>query len=208
MEQGQTTKKIFGSDFHWSDPERVASMSYLCGFCNDKVSSDKGYKINNFSDGSGNTFHYKGIYICPSCKGPTFFDFNERQFPGKMIGNFVEEVPPQIASLYTEARNSFSGGAYTGTVLLARKMLMNIAVHFGADENKNFIFYVNYLSDEGYINKSNRGWIDYIRLQGNEATHKIELKSEKEAENILKFIEMLLKTNYEYPSYVISSKEN
>jgi len=196
------SEDLFGSSFYWDDLEDLHSRSYTCGHCNHLVSSDKGLGISDASSGRNRDLNYRGLYICPSCQGPTFFDPSHRQFPGVMIGENVKHLPVDIDLLYKEARNSFSVGSYTATVLLARKMLMNIAVNFGAKEDQSFVFYVDYLSQEGYINASNKGWVDYIRRQGNLATHKIELKEAEEASNILKFTELLLKTNYEYPAYV------
>jgi hypothetical protein len=48
----------------------VANLSFTCGFCGDKVASDRGFKIGAHGDGSGGQIG--GIYICPNCKGPNF----------------------------------------------------------------------------------------------------------------------------------------
>lgn len=198
--------ELFGKFLNWDEMQlhRVNPKNFVCGFCGDKVSSDMGYKIGEHGDGSG-TIVGKGIFICPSCKAPTFFEpVYDNQHPGKKIGETITNLQDQnIATLYDEARNSFSVGAYTGVVLLSRKMLMNLSVVFGAEEGKSFVYYVNFLEDNHYIPKSTRTWVDSIRSQGNEATHKIDLKSEEEAQMILKFVEMLLKIHFEYPQYIV-----
>jgi Domain of unknown function (DUF4145) len=81
-------------------------------------------------------------------------------------------------------------------------MLMNIAVQQGADEGLKFIEYVTYLSDKGYVPPDGKHWVDHIRKKGNEATHEIAVMGEKEARELLAFIEMLLRFVYEFPKMV------
>jgi hypothetical protein len=50
-----------------------------------------------------------------------------------------------------------------------------------------------------------KGWVDRIRTQGNEAAHEIVLKTKEEADEILTFLEMLLKFIYEFPGRVTPS---
>lgn len=79
---------------------------------------------------------------------------------------------------------------------------MHVAVDLGADENLRFIEYINFLNEHHYVSVKSNEWIDQIRKYGNEATHEIEVSSKQDAQLILKFCEMLLKMNYEYPSIV------
>jgi hypothetical protein len=111
-------------------------------------------------------------------------------------------VPDTLNQLYQEARDSAAAGAYTGAVLLCRKMLMNIAVNQGAQENQSFQEYVKYLAGNNYIPPHGQGWVDYIRTRGNEATHEIALMTEQDAIALITFVEMLLRFIYEFPSMV------
>ena len=81
---------------------------------------------------------------------------------------------------------------------------MNIAVSQGAKEGLRFIEYVNYLSEKGFIPPNGRHWVDHIRKRGNEATHEIQLMGANHAQELLVFVEMLLKFIYEFPSMVSS----
>ena len=183
-------------------PQTIEVVSYSCGFCGDKVSSDKGYKIGAQSDGSGKQIG--GIYICPNCQGPTFFAPDKKQYPGPTIGNSVKFIPDNLQSLYEEARNCFKCLCYTSSVLICRKMLMNIAVEKGAKTNLKFIEYVEYLSSEGYLPPDGKTWVDHIRKKGNEATHEIKVMEEQDAKDLIIFLEMLLKFVYEFPRCIPS----
>ncbi len=203
------TVDLFGDSFNWNEARHLSAKSYICGFCNDKVSSEQGFSVSSFFNGATRVAHQRGIYICPSCSGPTFFDFKEEnnQLPGVLIGHSIANIPEEINYIYYEARRSYSVGAYTGSVLLSRKMLMNITVYLGktqgVEEGKSFAYYVDFLEKNGHIPLATLGWVDHIRKQGNEATHKIDVKTAEDAENLLLFIEMLLKINFEYPSKII-----
>ena len=79
---------------------------------------------------------------------------------------------------------------------------MNIAVSQGAEENKSFYHYVEYLATNGYVPPNGRGWVDHIRLKGNEATHEIAIMSQQDADDLILFSEMLLKFIYEFPNRI------
>ncbi|MEN2666793.1 DUF4145 domain-containing protein [Listeria aquatica] len=178
--------------------------SFICGYCNRHTSSIDGLslKFSNYNDRSGaKQIENYGVYICTHCKMPTFI-WEDIQVPGNRFGNPVEGVSDTVNEIYEEARASFSVGAYTAVVLLCRKLLMNLAVDLGADENKSFVYYINYLKDNHYIPVNSSDWVDAIRTQGNEATHETKVKTKDDAEKMIKFSEMLIKMNYEYPSLI------
>lgn len=185
---------------NWQGLHTLPAVSYKCGFCSDKVSSEKGYKIGDHKDGSG--AQRGAIYICPNCQGPTFFTPNKGQIPGGAIGSSVANVPTALNTFYEEARRCITQNCNTAAVLLCRKMLMNIAVEQKAEEGKTFLQYVEFLSSQGYIPPNGKQWVDHIRKKGNEANHEITLMTERDAKELLVFIEMLLKFIYEFPSMV------
>jgi hypothetical protein len=160
------------------------------------VASDKGYY--SASQRNGNMY----VYICPNCGLANFFDLDEKQYPGVAPGNEVGHLPDELSTLYREARNCCSVTAYTASVLASRKMLMNIAVTQGAAEGLKFIEYVEHLAANGFIPPNGRAWVDHIRKKGNEATHEIALMSKSDAEELIAFVEMLLKFIYEFPARV------
>ena len=180
----------------WHGLNGIGPKQFCCGHCGFNVANDKGYFPN---DNGGR------IYICPNCDKPTFFDENSHQYPGVAPGNEVQHIPKELDELYREARNCCSVSAFTASVLVSRKMLMNIAVQQGAQEGLKFIEYVEYLASNGFIPPNGRVWVDHIRRKGNEATHEIAVMTQADAEELVVFTEMLLKFIYEFPSRVPSS---
>lgn len=184
----------------WRHPQELPNQAFVCGYCNTKVSSIKGYKLGQHADASG--AQVGGAYICPNCGAPVFFAPDGRRYPSPALGNPVQHVPTDLNALYDEARRSSSQGCFTGAVLLCRKMLMNIAVHQGAKEGLKFIQYVDYLADKGFVPPNGKHWVDHIRKKGNEATHEIAIMNEQDAKDLISFVEMLLRFIYEFPSMV------
>lgn len=139
-----------------------------------------------------------GVLICLECNGPNCFDKNLRQFPSPALGNPVKHVPEHLIILYEEARQCTSHGAYTGAVMLLRKMLMTFAVEQGADEGLRFVEYVDFMLENDLVQRKAKPWVTRIKDLGNDANHKVEPKTKEQAKEILSFVEMILKTNYEF----------
>lgn len=188
-------------ELSWEENNMV-DVNYTCGYCGAYVSSNEGMPIveTDFR-GKKTISRGAGVYICTNCHMPTFI-YDDIQVPGNRYGSPVKGVPENVNKVYEEARSCYAANAYTGTVLLCRKLLMHVAVDLGAADNLRFIEYVNYLNDQHFVSVKSHKWIDQIRKYGNEATHEIEVSTRKDAETILKFCEMLLKMNYEYPVIV------
>ena len=184
----------------WRGMQDLQNCLFVCGFCNTKVSSVKGYTLGQHGDGSG--VQIGAVYLCPNCGGPSFFAPDKRQFPSPALGGPVQHVPGDLNALYEEARRCTSQNCYTAAVLLCRKILMNVAVEQGASEGLKFIEYVSFLSDKGYVPPNGKHWVDHIRKKGNEATHEIALMSDADAKELLGFIEMLLRFIYEFPKMI------
>ncbi|WP_195308088.1 DUF4145 domain-containing protein [Weissella confusa] len=182
--------------------EHIMNASFTCGYCGMHVTSDKGMPLNIvYSQSVSKNDKAQGVYICTNCHMPTFI-YNDIQVPGDNFGNTVENVPDEVNNVYEEARKSYSVGSYTGTILLCRKLLMHVGVNFGAEENRNFVYYVDYLKDHHYVSANSDNWIDSIRKFGNTATHEIIVNTKEDAQKMIKFSEMLLKMNYEYPAMI------
>lgn len=179
--------------FVWHNPEAVGSTSFECGYCGHSVGPNHGYRTADKSAQKGK------ILICPQCGRPTFFHGNERH-PGPPFGKAVDGISDEeVLSVYEEARRCTAATAFTAAVLLCRKLLMNLASRNGADAGLTFAQYVDYLDSHGYIPPNGKQWVDRIRSKGNDATHELPEMTKDDAEQIVRFTEMLLRFNYEMP---------
>lgn len=177
----------------WSGINELRSKSYICGYCGEKISTNKGYW--------GEQGNY--IYICHVCESPTYFDYYDNQMPGEIYGVIVNHVSSdEVKELYEEARRCISINAYTSAVICCRKLLMNIAVSLEAEEGKSFAYYVEYLNDKGYIPPNGKKWVDKIRIKGNEANHEIKIMNIDDAKLLIDFVGMLMKFIYEFPAMI------
>ncbi len=179
----------------WKSIIQISSTRFTCGHCGAYVASDQGWA---FSSGGQ---HTRYIYISPHCEYPTFFDPSNNQTPGPLYGSKVANITSEeVEAIFEEARRCMSVTAFNVAVLCCRKLLMNISVSEGADKNKTFAYYVDYIVEK-HLPKA-KDWIDHIREKGNEATHEIEIMTETDAKRLIEFSEMLLRVIYEYPASV------
>jgi len=76
---------------------------------------------------------------------------------------------------------------------------MHIAIDKGQAPGKTFAHYVDSLLSGGHIATEHKAWVTRIRTAGNHANHSTECLTQVDAEDILSFTEMLLRTVYEFP---------
>ena len=181
----------------WQNSEEIGHISFTCGYCGEKTGVTVGYTD---PDGRGR------IFLCGGCNRPTFIEYKGSiylQTPSPTLGNIVLHLPQEIDSLYLESRHCTQVEAYTACVLVCRKILMHVAVGKGAEPGQNFLDYVIYLTEKGYVPPDGKGWVDHIRKKGNEANHEIVIMSKEIALELLSFVEMLLKFVYELPARIM-----
>jgi len=182
----------------WENIQSLQTRGFTCGHCGRYVASEKGLRGIDLGNQAS-----AWLYICPKCQKVNFFDEGDIQIPGSAFGNAVDGIDEKtVEDLYEEARRCTSTNAFTAAVLCCRKLLMHIAVSKGANEGLKFIEYVEYLADNNYIPPDAKEWVDYIRNKGNEANHEIVIMTKAETEELLSFMEMLLKVIYEFPSRI------
>ena len=197
------------SDFRFARPDKwrgaevISPLSYQCGYCGNQVASTIGYWTGDHRNGS--------IMICPLCNFPTIFllrkgTLSSSQIPNSMPGSGVPSVPESLASLYDEARTCVSAGAFTASVLICRKMLIDLAVAQGDKyaKGKRFFEYVEFLATTVFAPPHGRDWLERIKDQGNKATHELGMMTEDDAILLIKFLEMLLRMLYEFPALLVS----
>lgn len=183
--------------FEWSNKLVLSKKKYTCGYCSALVGPTEGYAFGYY-DYTHYTEIRNYIYICPSCNKPTHFDVGEKkQTPGELYGNDVLNLPEDIKILYNEARESYSINAFTAVAMITRKIIMNTAVNEGAETNQNYLNYIDYLDRENIIPRNAKNWLNKLRKIGNEANHEIQHISVEEAQDAIKFVEILLKNVFE-----------
>lgn len=175
----------------WRGRIALRSRNFSCWLCTHTVASDQGFYREH---------PIEAIYICPHCGAPNYFNNQAQQIPGPTVGSHIDAVPENVQTAYDEARKAFSAGASTASVLMCRKILMNIAVNLKAEENKSFKYYVDWLHDNHFIPPNSKEWVDLIREKGNTATHEIPSLTPEEAKELIIFCEMILRIVYEFPS--------
>lgn len=187
----------------WEKVGNLPSRKYVCGYCGSPLASDKGWYAKLPQGVSAAAW----IFICHQCGRPTFIDVDGTQTPGVTFGNPVADIPDAgIQTLYEEARKCTGTSAYTAAVLACRKLLMHIAVSKGAKAGESFVTYVEYLAKQNYIPPDAKDWVDHIRAKSNEANHEIVIMLKSDAEELVNFIEMLLKVIFEFPAAIRKKK--
>ena len=182
--------------FDWQNTKLAAGIRFTCGYCGVDTAPAHGYETSTSGGYIGR------VLVCTACNRPTFLDMHgadiDSTTPSAMMGNSVAGLPADIGGLYDEARRSTAAGAFTGAVLICRKILMHIAVEKNAKAGLTFVEYVDFLAQNAYIPPDGREWVDYIRTKSNEANHEIVLMTSQDANDLITFTEMLLRLVYEF----------
>lgn len=134
---------------------------------------------------------------CTACGEGSVISGGYYQYPGPVFGPVVEGLPTEVEEAYSEARRCFSINAFTASELLCRKLLMHIGVDKGANEGLEFVKYLDYLAQAGYVTPPIKKWADLIRQHGNKATHRLATPDRQRAESTLLFTAELLRIIYE-----------
>ena len=168
-----------------------------CPHCNLKVAGEKHLIIS-----SGGYQRYF-VLECPSCGKPIIYTFPDGQtYPFAKKLRSVKHLSEAIAAVYDEVNGAIAAGCYTAAVILARTAIMHVAVEHGAEDNKNFQYYVNYLVTKGFVPPNANAWIDAIRKMANKSVHELEIWKKEDAEKIGTFLMYLLVFVYELPASV------
>jgi hypothetical protein len=109
------------------------------------------------------------------------------------------ELTQRAETAYRELRDCMTLSAYSAAAMMARKILMNVAVSKGAAGNRKFVEYVDYLV-RTVVSPSGLPWVERIKELGNEAAHELPSVSRESAVEVCLFVEMALRLAYEYPA--------
>jgi len=111
-----------------------------------------------------------------------------------------ENWPPDLEKLFHEASASFSAGAFTGSAMICRKILMVVACKHGDDEGKTFKEYVEFIIRNVVPIPTAKQSIDAIRQIGNEANHDVAFVNEPDARRAMGIVRYVLNAAYSLPS--------
>lgn len=196
-------KNYDASHIHFSQSDGIKVRSIKCGYCENTVAPNSGFNMIYRADDAPS---YHGtclatIYECPLCGCPTiFYTETEETIPGELWGRTIKNLPDSIAKLYDECRTCYANQCYTASQMIARTLLMHIAVEQGSVEELSFAKYVNYLEERNFIPPNGKKWVDYIRKTGNVANHEIVIKEKEETKRVITFLSSLLMFIYELPN--------
>ena len=181
----------------WEQLTQISSREYICYFCNKTVASSVGYKDNDC---------VSYIRICPHCNRPTYFYGGRIQVPKPLPLSPVTGVEDNVRDLFEEARKCISTESYTAVAMLCRKLLMNIAVDHGAEKNKKFQEYVEYIQAKNLVSKSAEELLTEIKDIGNDANHEISQVSKEQANQIIELTNEII--NQIYRVKILSLRKN
>lgn len=142
----------------------------------------------------------------PHCKAPHIVDHMNQEIPAALPGNPIKNLPETINRVYEEARSCIAAGAYTATVMILRKILMNLAVEEGAKEGDSFAHYVDYLCENGFVHRRQHEQAKRIQRLGNDANHKIESRTKEDALELLNLVQLILINNYEQADELVKKE--
>lgn len=175
----------------------VTTQECECPYCNLHIAGKIRFVI---MEGASRIYY---VLECPVCEKPIIYQYSgHKTYPSTKPLKAVKHLPERIEKIYDEVNSAIGAGCFTAAVTLARTAINHIAVDNGAEENKSFQHYVQYLVDNHFVPPNARGWVDKIRTMANETVHDLEIWGYHEAVTIGQFLMYLLVFIYELPSSV------
>jgi len=186
-------------EWRWEKPTKrdKTEKAFTCPYCSVRVKVPAETRIFDAETGAIK-FH---IFKCSNCCMPVTIGQDGSIIPPSLFLPFenITHLPEKIEKMYDECRKSFSAECYYSVIMVARSLIMRIAVDKGALVKLTFEKYVIYLQDQGYISQNNLIWVDKIRRLGNHFIHEVDEATKADAERSIVFVSQLLKNIYELP---------
>jgi len=115
----------------------------------------------------------------------------------EILGILLRENKEDLYTLMKEYFFSLILNHNSSATLLARKMLMHFAFELGCTEkNKDFVYYVNYIRNDGTLSKNWNHNLNIIRTLGNDENHKLKVATNKELKTIKIIMEQLINSHF------------
>lgn len=184
--------------------------SYECPYCSILVSPSKSMEALDFVYFRNKPAKkiYSYLYFCNNCGRPTFQDGfkNNELFPKKIFGQKIElpKKYKEIQEGFEELKKCISVNSFTAAVMIGRKLLTIITYNYPETSNEikmkikdsqiKFIDCVDELKRIHVLPSINHHLFNKVRELGNCANHQLEQRTEDDAKEIYKAIELIMKT--------------
>lgn len=123
-----------------------------------------------------------------------------------MFGSkFKDIMNDTIKNLFDEAKKCYSINAYSASILCCRTLIINYANSKGAQDSVSFISGIDYLVENNYMPENRGDLIKNIKVREYPTKKEFKMSNKEEAEEIISFIDILLKFNSEFE---VQSKTN
>lgn len=186
----------------WSRAE--GTLDHICGHCGRGVGGQVWAQKRDLVHSQELPVGY--LTSCPICDRGTAHvrvGLNEiAAHPSPIPGRHIEHLPPDVDRAYSSARRAVQARSFDGAAMVLRNLISHVAVDLGADRNKRYAFYVDWLNDEGHIPPDSDGLVQQLRRLGNETAHDL---IDVEADDVLVALDiadLLLRFRYEAPGRV------
>jgi hypothetical protein len=187
----------------------AATMNETCPHCLRDVRFDIQANVQRDRE-----FHQ--IQRCQACGGQVYrmVDINEQgrtlaQWPLKGIRATHPAVPAPIAADWLEAHLCLTIRAFRGAAAMARRAVQGVAIDQGA-KDAPLNAQLRELESKATLHLTMVEWADHIRLLGNVGAHPgadgLETVSEEEAQDVVRFLDELLRWLYELPAETAAAR--
>ncbi|MGG3455150.1 DUF4145 domain-containing protein [Paenibacillus rhizolycopersici] len=177
--------------------KEISTKTITCPYCNVRVQAESNTRIIDVETGAIK-YH---IHKCPECFMPIIIGINGNIIPKsqKLPFDDVRYLPASIEKLYIECRKCYLIECYHSVIMVARTLLMHVAVDKGDSTGKSFAQYISHFETNGFIGSQNKEWVDKIRTIGNKYVHQLDEATAEDAQKVIMFIKQLLGNLYEMP---------
>lgn len=186
-------------EWNWVNLKKkdISTKTITCPYCNVRVQAESNTRIIDAETGAIK-YH---IHKCPECFMPVIIGLDGKIIPQSQILPFddVRYLPASIEKLYIECRKCYLNECYHSVIMVARTLLMHVAVDKGDGTGKSFAQYIGYFETNGFIGSQNKEWVDKIRTIGNKYVHQLDEATAEDAQKVIMFIKQLLGNLYEMP---------
>jgi hypothetical protein len=117
-----------------------------------------------------------------------------------------ESVPPNIASLYTQAMASLRAKHYDAAGPVFRR-IMEVSLKTLHPEGEGSLYdRIENLPDDKGVTPAMKQWAHAVRLIGRDAAHDEDLVTKEEAEDMQAFVELFLVYAFDLPARIAARK--